>query len=108
MRVPTDVARSGKRMATAATERPTRCCSSLPHWVVLPHRSTPSSRMKAPLRTEEEEAEEEEEAAELGLVGLGWAGGGGGGSGTIWFGLAQDSEREVESSRVESREVRVV
>lgn len=48
MSCPTLVVRSGNRMATAATEMERRCLRRREHWVVLPHRSTPSSRMNAP------------------------------------------------------------
>jgi len=36
-------------MATAAMEMERRCLRRREHWVVLPHRSTPSRRMNAPL-----------------------------------------------------------
>jgi hypothetical protein len=48
MRVPTDVVRSGKRIARALSPRERRCFKSNPHCVVFPHRSTPSKTMKAP------------------------------------------------------------
>jgi hypothetical protein len=53
MRDPTAVVRSGKRIAIAESPMESKCFKSRPHWVVLPHRSTPSKTIKAPRRGED-------------------------------------------------------